>query len=637
MESAHNDSSKLIIPSQTNVRNQLVKFLEISLAQENKETKMSAAQLADRQAYIELLAENHRRGLCFSFSLTRAAMRMIKKSNWWIEALSAVANWKGDVASLSKPIMLADSDSKDPVTLESIFKRVLNYIITNQGTPKRSTNEFFIQGVNQSKMLSPDPIEEKTSYRYFEILSGNEILRVQHRKKIAGNFTFDQLKSIFSKSNLEKNMCLIHSGDHTLEIGFENGKFVVYNSSYKDKFEMCDTQEKVIREVMKLMQDIPVYRDEVAICIEMATCDAKAEPIVFPAFESKVKKNPAELLKGLGLNIIARETPELLETIIQNAIASNNPNLPEIILEGLTSHVNGSTGFHAVATFTPHLLPTLMSLAIKSNKAKDLLPQAILRKDYGGDSGLRMVELCAPKSLKDVKAYVEEYIERKNFLTDEFLLDFVASRPDGPQKIAQALFSISSDNRNGMMTAINYNLLEKAVNYAKSFNGWSDLAADFLTTKDKEGGSGLQFLLYYSHFSELPLNTVMGAVAESKIGAEKMLLALGSTDNDGTTGRALLKEKNYRKYLPKINETFKASLKNLPQSQLIKMKADLEQATEAKSAYHGLLKKSPGFFNNLFSEFSDKNALTVSFRKAVEAEIKLEPKVDNSFVPHGRR
>ena len=71
-------------------------------------------------------------GQCYFFSLGRSAMRITGKLAWWEACLNAILAWDGQLASLDKTILLPGA--LGPVTLKSLFERVIHYLILNNGS-----------------------------------------------------------------------------------------------------------------------------------------------------------------------------------------------------------------------------------------------------------------------------------------------------------------------------------------------------------------------------------------------------------------------------------------------------------------------------------------------------------------------
>lgn len=246
-------------------------------------------------------------GYCNSFSLCRAAMRYSGKLRWWEAALEEIANWKGDVSSLENEILLPDADGNKPVTLQTIFERVLHYIVFNQAREPNYPHAKY----NQYDFIRPGGL--------FLLLKEDKEWQVTHIETAAGHFSSDDLIQLLqdhaTRVAIQNNLCLIRSNDHVCELSYEDGLWNFYDPNYENgkakSFNDCAGLAREIRN--RLGQDI---------CFELIYLNAKdvQNAIVvnaFPYYAQLLNDNPENLIKEKGFQIIARY-PHLIPTFLES-------------------------------------------------------------------------------------------------------------------------------------------------------------------------------------------------------------------------------------------------------------------------------------------------------------------------------
>ncbi|STX50852.1 Uncharacterised protein [Legionella busanensis] len=133
---------------------------------------------------------------------------------WWKAALKTIlALDPKDITPdlLKRKIVLPQANQ--PITLNELFTRLLNYIVFNQADVNCSSLPWLVS--EQVNFLSPDNI-------FFEILQNNEISRLKHREVLAGHFSKEFFRIILDNSKgLSDNIGLIHSFDHTIQFGLK--------------------------------------------------------------------------------------------------------------------------------------------------------------------------------------------------------------------------------------------------------------------------------------------------------------------------------------------------------------------------------------------------------------------------------
>lgn len=441
--------------SQTLILDNVIKFLDLTskkylielktdkeneLKKNPKNTKLILKKYnkieQDHQQYIERLKQELKdQGYCVGFSICHAAMDISGKLDWWEHILADLANWDGNADDLNKEIVLPKYEEENKITYEmsehtdlhlienkvveqdeinisireNIYVRVLNYVLYNFGSMDEAYHDFMPSGINQSNILQSDAFvsqkykhypEKKQSY--FELLDGNDKIKtIKQRKKVAGFFSEDELHTLLNKHMIEGTICLIHSLDHVIRIGYKNSKWILYdpNDNHK-KIPIKQTYE--YHDKSKMIKEIFNSLHNQSVCIEIATIDEKKE-IAFPHYGQLSKNSAENLLKDCGLHIIARNTPETLLDIINNTnLSMNKAKIYSALSDALIKKdVNGVPGLHAIIHYAPQCLPELFKLANQSSKEGLRLRSAITDgmdlKDSTKWTGLHMMTQFAPQ------------------------------------------------------------------------------------------------------------------------------------------------------------------------------------------------------------------------------------------------
>lgn len=565
---------------------------------------------------------------CYNFALCRGAMAAVGRAEGWEYELRAVADWDGDPKKLTTHgVLLPDSETKTPLMLDEVFRRVLDFIVgyIEVGQAPQSVKPFLIAGTSQRNILSPQPVEAKAGYKRFEMLHKGKILTVQQHARIAGNFTHQQLFDLLDEKQMAGNICLVHAPNHTVQFGYENGKYVIYNPGSESEtsvHEEFDSKEEALEYLLEILK-IPgnELEGEVACAIEMASFNPRAPKFRFPSHEKAIKENPLQLLKGFGLTMLALSSPWDLPTVIDNALQANDSRLADVVCSALqqTCESDGWNGLQVVAVYAPEQLGRLFAIAEQSKHATDMLRSALIHKNEHGRSGMYLVERNAPGCLPQAKKFLTDEYLHKNMFSSVAVLECVAELKGGVDKVANGL--VSGNANLGILTAASNGTLGVAIKYVQDSTTWHDSAAALLTTKEPRFGmSGFQRLLNQAKLNKTePLIQVMNAAARSKNGASQILLALSSMDKDQISGRNVLKTLpgNVQEL---VKKAFVSSLTLLGRDELLALSGKLKLSGSAASEFHGLRKKSPGFFHNFFRSYAE-NTLTTFLSKEVEAEI----------------
>lgn len=249
---------------------------------------------------IEAYWANLTAGACHGFSICRAAMRITGKLDWWEAALKAIATWDGKLSSLQQSVLLPQADDNKPVSLETIFDRIANYIIFNHGT----------------SFLFPPLYYEQQSFTKqggdFQILQESQLSTVNNRYSIGGHFTVEDLawslEDEATKQALEKNICLVCNFSHACELSYSNHQWHFYDPNYEDG------KAKSFNDTTSLATEI-INRLEPNITIQM-TCMQTPPSLPFPNYCHLLRNNPDKFINGMGLLTITNYAPKLLPYVI---------------------------------------------------------------------------------------------------------------------------------------------------------------------------------------------------------------------------------------------------------------------------------------------------------------------------------
>ncbi len=315
--------------TQTIVKQKMIKYLEedARVHLELLEKQSQAAQTQKQKQVIEeqkkeFIATNNelrealKEGQCFGLAVVHGGMDMVGYLSWWENALVHIANWDEKTASLDDAIKLANSP-EDNENLRSIFNRAVNYIV-----PSHASDQSYFPNMSQKNILKPDgyvvtaptsklfPIPEEIKRSYFEIMGPDEketTQTIQKRKIIAGNLAKEHL--VEDLKNISNDvMILVHVANHTIRLYRDGENWVVYDSNY-DHTKLStihreyENLSSAIDEVFRIMGP--------SITIEAVSLNEKAV-IDFPEYDNYLKRSPINLVKNLGLNVIASTTPEVL-------------------------------------------------------------------------------------------------------------------------------------------------------------------------------------------------------------------------------------------------------------------------------------------------------------------------------------
>lgn len=294
----------------------------------------SYVSLLGHQENYELLAFLEKcQGLCFGLSLCRGAMQVMGLLDWWNAALFTLISWSGTPQTLQQIVVLPQETQAN--TLDTLFQRILNYLITLQGT--YLSNDKF-KCFDQLKFL-------KTKNNSFlmvvqDSLRQDQIKKIEHVEAIAGHFSTKELNYILTTENnaeLGKDyFIMIVSRNHACMISKQQCCWSFYDSDYKVH------QAKKFNTLAKMTADIisSLGSDLALLAI---TLDRNINlSAVFKNYYTLLKMGAApQLIKGNALTLIAKYCPQLLTALqAKNELAPIQQQLNQV----------GKTGFTPLGT-----------------------------------------------------------------------------------------------------------------------------------------------------------------------------------------------------------------------------------------------------------------------------------------------
>lgn len=276
--------------------------------------------------YLKLTQNNTRflyeidRGLCYALSLCRSAMRVDNNLFWWESMLARVVGWDGTLDSLKKKQIFATKNHYEFVPLAEIFDRLLNYLCFYQACysnyPHANLDQY-------SFLLVDGPFEF--------VKNDGTLLKIKDNLRIAGHFSFDNLVDILSeektKASIESAICLVHTQDHSCELGYTRGVWSFYNP---------DTGVRYFNHVNSVAACIQALSGG-DIAIECAWYE-KPEHLPFAwYFGQLIPNHSVQLLQKNGLILLANECPYLIPLILSQA-KNQVEDVKKISLNALSSN-----------------------------------------------------------------------------------------------------------------------------------------------------------------------------------------------------------------------------------------------------------------------------------------------------------
>jgi hypothetical protein len=401
--------------SQKAVKDNLVKYLDykakllcqaVSSAGLSREISVQK-QVAIKRHINDLKTYLNSEGKCFALSVAESAYSATGYGEWWREGLTLVNNWKGDEADFQKTISLESFLPKThkPLkkslapTLESVFERVLNTASIEHAFQTKSVHDFLPEGLTQLNLLSPDT-------KFFEIVINNKIHNIQSRDVVGGYFPTQTLAAILEahKELIEGNICVVHSGDHAINVKYVNNKWVLYDPNYKhndvnsmtksfDKAEDCVTEMKAF------------LRTE-SIALQLATLK-EDKKMAFNFYDGLKPDAIIQLMQEDGLQVIAQRSPNQFKKIID--LAAKNTEVAKALAEGLVrANKYGWSGLLVVCRYAPLELENLIQLATENKIIAAAIAKAIPIANDHKWTALHMMISKASNALKPLLQLAEK-------------------------------------------------------------------------------------------------------------------------------------------------------------------------------------------------------------------------------------
>lgn len=448
--------SKGVLVTQTVILDKFIRYSKIKYKQYNDAyelEKNAAKDFAEKEAINkrqEELKQDHELlikildgGHCFGFSLLHAVMDILGKLEWWEALLLKVANWDEKEESLlnentlpgSDPLLTDEYNKNKPYiltqhSLDHIIDRALYYIAFHQCSSNNSNLYYKPTEMYQSNILDPnsfssskDP-QKQTSF--LEYLKDGIIHTIQQRKKIAGNFSREQLLEILEDEQCKNSIIMVSNGAHAIRLGFDGVKWLVYDPNYnhtqpnqKSKaLYFTGTKEECINEIISILGS--------AIGFDFASADPQRS-YHFPAYEKLIQTNLASLFSDKGIFILNNKLPDELLTYLEKAeqSASLRDDIFEKCKNSFTKRFFSENGNCLSSLMKCHAnFRKILKLA-KASKHYEAIHEnimdALLHKDNAGKPPL--IELCknSPDNILNLLDFTVKDTASLQFMLDRFM------------------------------------------------------------------------------------------------------------------------------------------------------------------------------------------------------------------------
>lgn len=319
----------------------------------------------------KLITFLNKKGFCFGFALARGAMVATGKKAWWDEILDIVETTDISKADFKKKIKL--KNSLNETTLEEIFFKVLNYIISAHFFDNESTAEFGEKEFNQLNLLEP----EKDGYQLMGKLpelklpedSPDVLLTIKDRKKSGGTLTPEDAEKLLNLTDTAGKICVIVNTKHAIQFDIENGKYNLYNPNYEEKiYQPFDTKKAFIQEVIRILGNSFVF--------DIVTLDKKLPSDLFSYYNDLVKEKPIDLIKKIGLSLSIVLLEDKVDTLISNACNSKDKKAHDHVAESMELSYKYFNTL-AFAEKKPDLLQKLVNYSRESKAYPDSIANAL--------------------------------------------------------------------------------------------------------------------------------------------------------------------------------------------------------------------------------------------------------------------
>lgn len=380
-----------------------------------------------------------RKGLCFGFSVVHSYMNATGKLAWWKSALEKLAAWDGTVASLQQAANLPDADNPNE-TLNSIFKRMTNYVLYNFAHPVVSDIKEIGK---QTDFLMPSLGKDAL---HFDSMKG----AIKKSVAIAGYLSDDILRDMLIPEIFNQEAIYIIQGSgHACTIRYDRyeEKWYFYDPNYTSGEQGFTDQTTLIAEMHRILGD--------SLAIQMASWDSNILLTPFNQFSDALNKGKIpELLNSGGLHMIAVFTPGQLTALLNLAETNSATNAALSAALSLQQN-NKMTGLHVIARYATEQLPKLLSLAGRDSTIAAALASALLLQDNNRWTGLHAIAQHASDQLPALFALAKTNIDIKNALIKasalqnqdgESALNIIADHEQGQTWLAEFFIAIKTEN-----------------------------------------------------------------------------------------------------------------------------------------------------------------------------------------------
>lgn len=412
--------------SQTTILDNFSHFLDICIKELESDSLLQLEKLTDQQDIQQLITQTKnnieyiyqlkiklKKGHCYGFGVCHGAMDLQGKLKWWEHVLMEVNNWDRINSSLQEILTIPDSDSNKTITRRKLFELAMNYILLCHAEYGGGFYEtIFPLHIGQLTLLRSIN-SHKTNRRKinFEMLNNKgEVQTVAKRQFIAGHFTKKSLLLLLDKQSIQGTLCLVHSDDHTIRIGYEGKNWIFYDSN--DDHSGPAPIHVVFRTKRQLVKKIFSDLQTQSLCVEIAAFDANKQ-INFAAYDQFIKHNLLTRLKDRGLHFIAMYDDQLLLKLFN--LAKETPNdklIRSAITETMVKKTSDNfTCIHFISRYVPNALPSLLWLADRTVEGLALLTaitKTLTMQDNENWNGLHVIARYSPESLPALCALVDE-------------------------------------------------------------------------------------------------------------------------------------------------------------------------------------------------------------------------------------
>jgi hypothetical protein len=335
---------------------------------------------------IELRKNLEARGQCFGLSICHAAMHTIGKLHWWEAALVELANWDGNSVTLDRKVILPDADDSEPVSLQKIFERMLNYVVQNHVTSATASR---IENLQQCNLLD-------SNNKFFELCDSlGKIKKIQAREIAAGNFTEEALSSLFG-DHLDGAICILTNEKHAINLNYlGNEQWMVYNSNYSHEsvqtlHKIFSSKEAAAKEILSTLGS--------TIAIEVGYFNPPKTDSLAVKFAELIDIEKINLTKKGGLHKLVTSAPEHLIGLL--ASMQGDDKAATRMLEYLIASVESNkTGFSFILENSPDSLPSIFNCIWRVENASELIAKTLTLQDAAGWSGLHTMATFASRHL----------------------------------------------------------------------------------------------------------------------------------------------------------------------------------------------------------------------------------------------